>query len=46
LEGDIACRYGIEDRKLLLFDRFKCINDGEIIGQVSPEVISQMPKSN
>lgn len=46
LDEDIACRCGIEDRKLLLFDSFTCIDDGEIIGQVSPEVIAKMPKSN
>ncbi len=46
LEQDIVCKIGQEDRKLLLFDNFYCINDGEIIGRVSNEVISQMPKSN
>ncbi len=46
LEQDIVCKIGQEDRKLLLFDNFYCINDGEIIGRVSNEVISQVPKSN
>lgn len=46
LDEDIACRYGIEDRKMLLADNFTCITDGEIIGRVSPEVIKKMPKSN
>lgn len=46
MENDVACRCGIEDRKLLLFDSFTCYEDGEYIGQVSPEVIAKMPKSN
>ena len=46
MDDDVACRIGIEDRKLLLFDNFTCIADGEIIGKVSPQVISQMPKAN
>ena len=46
LEDDIACPIGIDDRKALLFDKFTCINEGEIIGKVSKEVIDQMPKCN
>ena len=46
LEDDIACPIGIDDRKALLFDNFTCINEGEIIGKVSKEVIDQMPKCN
>ena len=46
LDDDIACPCGIEDRKLLLFDQFTCVKEGEVIGEVSPEVIEQMPKSN
>ena len=46
LEDDIACPIGIDDRKALLFDNFTCINEGEIIGEVSKEVIDQMPKRN
>lgn len=46
LEDDIACPIGIDDRKALLFDNFTCINDGEIIGEVSKEVIDKMPKCN
>ena len=44
LEDNIACLIGIDDRKALLFDNFTCINQGKIIGEVSQEVISQMPK--
>ncbi len=46
IEDDIVCKIGNEDRKILLFDNFTCLNDGEVIGQVSPEVIDKMPKSN
>lgn len=46
LENDVVCPIGIDDRKALLFDNFTCINEGEIIGEVSQEVIDQMPKCN
>lgn len=46
VESDIVCTIGKEDRKLLLFDDFYCINEGEVMGKVSQEVISQMPKKN
>lgn len=46
LEDDVVCSIGIDDRKALLFDSFTCIDDGEIIGKVSKEVIDQMPKCN
>ena len=46
LDDDVVCTIGIEDRKLLLFDNFKCWDEGVLIGEVSPEVISQMKKSN
>ena len=46
LERDIVCTIGQEDRKLLLFDDFLCIDEGVVMGKVSPEVISEMPKSN
>lgn len=46
LEDDIVCTIGQEDRKILLFDNFNCLIDGEIIGQVSQEVIDKMPKTN
>ncbi len=45
-DDDIACFYGIDDRKLLLFDNFICMDEGEILGTVSPEVISKLPKAN
>ena len=46
LETDIACPYGVDDRKALLFDDFTCITEGEIIGQVSKETIAKLPKCN
>ena len=46
LESDIVCTIGQEDRKLLLFDDFLCIDEGVVMGKVSPKVISEMPKSN
>ena len=46
LDEDIACGFGVDDKKLLLFDSFRCIDEGEILGKVSPEIIEQMPKCN
>lgn len=47
LGEDVVTTYGIEDRKILLFDDFTCIDgDGVVHGPVSPEVIDRMPKSN
>ena len=46
LDHDVASPYGIDDRKLLLFDDFSCFDEGVYIGEVSPEVIAQMRKSN
>ena len=47
LDEDVLCTYGVDDRKLLLFDNFTCIDeDGVVRGKASPEVIKQMPKSN
>ena len=46
MDEDIAAPYGIEDKKLLLFDDFVCWDEGCYIGEVSKEVISQMRKSN
>lgn len=46
LDDDIVCPIGVDDRKALLFDDFTCIDGGCIVGQVSEEVIKQMPKCN
>ncbi len=45
-EKDIICPIGLEDKKLLLFDNFTCIDNGKRIGKVSQSVIAQMRKSN
>ena len=46
LPNDVVCKIGIEDKKLLLFDDFHCLDEGVLIGKVSKETISQMPKTN
>ncbi|MCI8368360.1 MAG: hypothetical protein HFJ81_01810 [Clostridia bacterium] len=46
LDEDIACGFGVDEKKLLLFDNFECIDEGVLMGKVSPEVIEQMPKAN
>lgn len=46
MDDDIVCRIGQEDKKLLLFDDFKCWDKGCYMGKVSSEVIEQMRKSN
>lgn len=46
LEDDVVCTVGQEDRKLLLFDNFSCFDDGVYMGEVSPETIKKMRKSN
>jgi len=46
LDRDVICTIGQEDKKLLLFDDFLCINEGEIMGSVSPQVIELMGKCN
>ena len=46
LDCDVVCTIGIEDRKLLLFDDFYCLDEGVLIGKVNKETISQMRKTN
>lgn len=46
LDEDVICAFGIDDRKVLLFDNFTCINEGEILGKVSKEIIAQLPHCN
>ena len=45
-EDDVICRIGLEDKKLLLFDNFTCIDNGKRIGKVSQAVIAKMRKCN
>lgn len=46
LEEDVVCTIGQEDRKILLFDNFKCMDfdTGEVLGTVSNELINKLPK--
>lgn len=46
MDEDVVCTYGQEDKKLLLFDDFKCWDEGLYMGNVSPDVIAIMRKSN
>lgn len=47
LGKDVICKYGIDDKKIILFDDFTCIDgDGVIHGIATPEVLAQMPKAN
>ena len=46
IDEDVVCTIGQEDKKLLLFDDFCCLDQGEYIGNVSPEVIEKMRKCN
>ena len=48
LGKDVICPTGIDDKKVILFNDFTCIDeDGVIRGKASsPEVIAQMPKAN
>ena len=46
VDEDIVCPFGLEDKKLLLFDDFKCWDEGCLIGNVSKETIQKLRKSN
>ena len=46
MDEDVVCPFGLEDKKLLLYDDFLCWDEGVLIGAVSKAVISQMPKAN
>lgn len=45
-EKDVLCNIGIEDKKLLLQDKFMCYNDGELLGEISQETKTQLRTSN
>ena len=47
LKEDVVCTIGQENRKILLFDNFKCLDfdTGEIFGTVSKELIDKMPRA-
>lgn len=48
-ENDVVCTIGQEDRKILLFDDFKCLDfeTGEVLGQPikDKELINNLPKA-
>ncbi len=46
MEEDVVCPFGLEDKKLLLYDDFLCWDEGVLVGAVSKEVINRMPKEN
>ncbi|MBQ7236826.1 MAG: hypothetical protein IJX03_06720 [Clostridia bacterium] len=46
MDEDIACYIGVDDRKLLLFDDFKCFDEGTYMGTVIKETIENMRKAN
>ena len=46
MDEDIVCPFGMEDKKLLLYDDFGCWDEGCYMGTVSKDVIRQMPKAN
>ncbi|MBR1890424.1 MAG: hypothetical protein IJ817_01900 [Clostridia bacterium] len=46
LRDDVVITIGQEEKKLLLFDNFRCWDEGVFMGTVSPAVIEQMRKSN
>ena len=46
MDDDVACNIGVDDRKLLLFDDFKCFDEGTYMGTVSKETINSMRKAN
>ena len=49
LDDDVVCKIGQEDRKILLFDNFKCLDfeTGEILGQpnIDKSLIDKLPKA-
>ena len=46
LDDDVVCGYGVDDRKLLLRDNFKCFKDWEYLGTVSRAVIQHLDEVN
>lgn len=46
MDDDVLSLFGVEDRKLILADDFKCFDEGTYMGTVSKETIKQMRKAN
>ena len=47
LEDDVVCTIGQENRKILLFDNFKCwdLETGTLFGTINKELIDKLPKA-
>ena len=45
-ENDVLCGIGVENKKLLLQDKFMCYNEGEQIGVISQKTKSRLRTSN
>ena len=46
LDDDVITTMGMEDKKLLLYDKFSCFDEGCYVGEVSPAVIKQLRTCN
>lgn len=46
MDEDVACFYGQDEKKFVLFDDFKCFDEGTYVGTVSKETIKEMRKAN
>lgn len=46
MEEDVVCPFGMEDKKLLLYDDFICWDEGTYMGTVSEDTIRLMRTSN
>lgn len=46
MDDDVACPYDEDEQKFVLFDDFKCHDEGLYMGRVSKAVIEKMRKSN
>lgn len=46
MTSDVVTTMGLEDSKLLLFDDFKCWDEGVLVGKVSAKTIKRLRKSN
>lgn len=43
---DVVCKIGMEDSKLLLYDDFRCWDEGVLVGTVGADTIQKLRKSN
>ena len=43
---DVVCNIGMEDSKLLLYDDFRCWNEGVLVGTVGTDTIQKLRKSH